>query len=741
MHFHSRSTSGLLVLSSLLAVAAAPVPSASEGGASSSKQSIQSRGEFVGIGMDFVPAFERATDVGAADPETRLSLCVSMPFAQPEALQAFADAVSNPNSPTYRNFITPEEVGERFGLPTATVNEVAAYLAANGFEITMVSKNRTTIQGFATVAQAEAAFHTTIREYTIVPQNNIEPSRFIAFSTEVQLPVHLAPYVIDVSGLETYTRPQPRTTLLTPMLTRGLYNTVGMFTGGFTGSGRGVAISNWDGYRATDYINYINHFALPLPPGGAGSNIVRIPCGGGGAGAGPAGGEGDLDIQMELGMAPLADLKIYDGNQNGNLTAVLAQEVNDNLADIISESWGWNIGVSTASAAHNSHLSMTAQGITYMAASGDNGTNLEPFSYPDYEPEVLSVGGTIANVNNTNGARITEVGWGGSGGGWSNHTNPFNVRPTWQVGTGVPPVNGTNNHRLVPDVGFHAAGNGTGAYQFYTGGGLQGGYIGTSFASPIFAGCLAIIEQDIISLGGLPPNGAGKRRFGRIQDLFYSMNGRPDIWRDITSGANGTLPDGSASTCHAGWDSVTGWGPMDCGSFAAVAACLTGGCGPGTAYCAGDSGDPFVTTFCPCFNFGALGHGCANSADANGAILTATGTANPDNVVFSSSGELPSALSIVLQGTSNVATGLVFGDGVRCVNGTLKRLYTKSAVGGVVTAPVGADPHVRARSAALGDTIPAGGVRYYQVYYRDPNVGFCPNGTFNVSNGYIITWP
>jgi len=277
-------------------------------------------------------------------------------------------------------------------------------------------------------------------------------------------------------------------------------------------------------------------------------------------------------------------------------------------------------------------------------------------------------------------------------------------------------------------------------WTFYTGGGLQGGYIGTSFASPIFAGCLAIIEQDIISLGGLPPNGAGKRRFGRIQDLFYSMNGRPDIWHDITSGANGTLPDGSASTCHAGWDSVTGWGPMDCGSFAAVAACLTGGCGPGTAYCAGDSGDPFVTTFCPCFNFGALGHGCANSADANGAILTATGTANPDNVVFSSSGELPSALSIVLQGTSNVATGLVFGDGVRCVTGILKRIGIKNAVAGTAVYPGPGDPSITSRSAALGDPIAPGSTRYYQSYYRDPLAIFCPPLTFNSSNGIIVQW-
>ena len=738
-------SSSLLVLSTSLVLGAAPSAFSSEGSSSSSKAAATGL-EFAPIGMDPVYGLARATDVGAANPEQMLSLCVSMPYARPEAMQEFVDAVSNPNSPMYRQFITPEEVGERFGLPMDQVNQVADYLRGQGFELTMISKNHTTIIANGTVAQAEAAFHTTIREYTLVPQFSVEPTRFIANSTPVQMPVNLAPLVIDISGLETYTRPMPRTTLLTPALTRGLYNTVNMYNAGNHGEGRAVGISNWDGFRYSNFTLYINHFSLPYPPppGGPTSNIVTIPCGGGGAGSGPAGGEGDLDVQMELGMAPLASIRIYDGTQNGNLGQVLAVEVNDNLTDVISESWGWNLSSSAANACHNSHLSMSAQGITYMAASGDNGTTIEPFSYPDREPEVLIVGGTVANVNSSTGLRISEVGWGGSGGGWSNNSASWNVRPPWQTGTGVPPVNGTNNHRLLPDVGFHAAGSGTGAYQFYANGALQNGFVGTSFASPIFAGMLGIIEQKIISLGGLPPDGHGHRRFGRIQDLIYGMNGRSDIWHDITSGSNGTLPDGTSSTCHAGWDFVTGWGPMDCEAFADAAACMTGGCGPGTAYCTGDSADPLVTTFCPCFNFGALGHGCANSGDANGSVLTATGTTNPDAVVFTATEELPTALSIVLQGTANTPSGLVFGDGIRCVSGTLKRLYTKPASGGTVVAPGPGDPGVRTRSAALGDVIPSGGTRYYQIYYRDANATFCAaptGGTFNVSNAYQITWP
>ena len=138
------------------------------------------------------------------------------------------------------------------------------------------------------------------------------------------------------------------------------------------------------------------------------------------------------------------------------------------------------------------------------------------------------------------------------------------------------------------------------------------------------------------------------------------------------------------------------------------------------------------------------GRGCANSqAGSAGAWLTSSGTTSPDTVVFTSTGELPVALSIVLQGTVELSGGVLYGDGVRCVGGTLKRLYTKNAVGGVVTAPVGGDLSVTARSAALGDPIAPGTTRFYQVYYRDPAPAFCPSplgNTFNTSSGNRIDW-
>jgi len=146
---------------------------------------------------------------------------------------------------------------------------------------------------------------------------------------------------------------------------------------------------------------------------------------------------------------------------------------------------------------------------------------------------------------------------------------------------------------------------------------------------------------------------------------------------------------------------------------------------------------------CPCANEGAAGHGCDNSIASGGARLTYSGMTNPDSLVLSSSGELPTSLSIFMQGNALTQTVTFFGDGIRCVGGTLLRLYAKAASGGVVSAPQPGDPSISARSAALGDPIATGTVRYYQVYYRDASSSFCPppsGSTFNASNGLRVVW-
>jgi hypothetical protein len=159
------------------------------------------------------------------------------------------------------------------------------------------------------------------------------------------------------------------------------------------------------------------------------------------------------------------------------------------------------------------------------------------------------------------------------------------------------------------------------------------------------------------------------------------------------------------------------------------------------SFCFGDGS----TTPCPCANASVgAGRGCDNSSATGGAQLTVVGLAAlaADSLQFTSSFEKPTATSIFLQGSAQVSPAVPFGQGLRCTGGTLKRLFLHAAVGGVASAPTGGDAAVSVQSAALGDPLSAGETRFYQVYYRDPNVlGSCaPDATFNASQALSIVW-
>src|SRR6185369_3471343 len=114
--------------------------------------------------------------------------------------------------------------------------------------------------------------------------------------------------------------------------------------------------------------------------------------------------------------------------------------------------------------------------------------------------------------------------------------------------------------------------------------------------------------------------------------------------------------------------------------FASASLAEWSGCAAlGTPFCLGD----LASSGCPCANVGSWRHCCENSAATGGSRLRASGTTQPDTVQLESTGELATALSIVLQGNTLIAP-VAFGDGVRCVGGTLKRLYVHNAAGGAL---------------------------------------------------------
>jgi hypothetical protein len=206
---------------------------------------------------------------------------------------------------------------------------------------------------------------------------------------------------------------------------------------------------------------------------------------------------------------------------------------------------------------------------------------------------------------------------------------------------------------------------------------------------------------------------------------------------DFPSVAAAGAADGADRRCFVVWQDATAgleFGNIEGGLYDA---------GQYTSFCHAGS-EPLMFD-CPCFNPpSSWGRGCDNGV-TGGAILTCSGLASlaADTMLLTSSSELANALSVFSQGdvVSNTF-GIPFGQGMRCAGGSLKRLYTKTASGGVAVAPTGADPKIHARSASLGDVITAGSPRYYYTYYRQPTVlGGCPSFvTFNTTQTQMAIW-
>ncbi len=218
-------------------------------------------------------------------------------------------------------------------------------------------------------------------------------------------------------------------------------------------------------------------------------------------------------------------------------------------------------------------------------------------------------------------------------------------------------------------------------------------------------------------------------------------------WNGTSWSAVGGNIDGTVWTLKS-FDDGTGVGPQlfaggvfhHAGTLPSENFAAWRGCGGAISkFCFGDGS----IGACPCGNAGLSGRGCDNAVHTGGARLNATGTTNPDTIVLHAGGELPNAPTLVFQGSSALSQPSLFGDGLRCVGGNLKRLFTTSAVGGAINVPDATQMSISARSAALGDPLVPGSVRSYQAWYRDPNLSFCapPSGdAWNLSNAVRIVW-
>jgi hypothetical protein len=148
-------------------------------------------------------------------------------------------------------------------------------------------------------------------------------------------------------------------------------------------------------------------------------------------------------------------------------------------------------------------------------------------------------------------------------------------------------------------------------------------------------------------------------------------------------------------------------------------------CPVGTGFCFGTSG-------CPCGNNGSTGEGCASSLGVGGQLV-AIGhpSITSDSIVLHGS-QMPDSSVLYFQGTT--MTNAPFGDGLRCVAGSVIRLGIEHNVGGISLYPETANAPVSVRGM-----IGAPGTREYQAWYRNA-AAFCTSSSFNLSNGWEIVW-
>ena len=144
-------------------------------------------------------------------------------------------------------------------------------------------------------------------------------------------------------------------------------------------------------------------------------------------------------------------------------------------------------------------------------------------------------------------------------------------------------------------------------------------------------------------------------------------------------------------------------------------------------------------TGCPCapqssFPLPVAG-GCRNSTNQSAVLVSSGAPVVSADTLGITVRNLPPNASCILAQASGSSNAYVFGDGVRCVSGQIRRMGIVAASNGVASwPPPGTDP------IALRGLVPAaGGTRYYYVNYRDV-LPWCTTATFNLTDAQRIVW-
>ena len=495
-------------------------------------------------------AIRTAVDLGPAGDGTTVSLSFSLKVRNQQDLDRLLAQGA---------VVSPAAYASRFGPDPIQVGRAISALRSAGFQATWPAQS-SLITADGPAPAAAALLGVDIESYRL-PNG----STFYASLDAPLLPPALASVVTNVSGLDNYRRTRGFAVHpggLVPTDVLAYYNLKPLRDAGLDGTGQTIVLPEIDDLPN---LNDLNKFASKygLPPFNEVLTIKKNASWGT-----PMKPEGEtvLDLEIIHAVAPKAQLVVYISAPDfGHSARAFDQMVTDHLGSVISESLG-SCEPDTPPGARNVYAAIQdralALGMSHFVSSGDSGAFTCGFdqeaagSFPSTLPTLTAVGGTTV-FESKEGLYFKEYAWGspldqtGGGGGASQ----FYAAPDYQKNVAQSIAHGL---RQVPDVsangdpmtGFHIIFNGK-----------EGQAGGTSAAAPLWAGTIALINQDL-KKKGLREVGFANPAIYWMGDNLAKLNPKP--FHDVTAGNN----LGFAAT--TGWDFATGWGSMDAAALDAA---------------------------------------------------------------------------------------------------------------------------------------------------------------------------
>jgi|HubBroStandDraft_1064217.scaffolds.fasta_scaffold00097_8 subtilase family serine protease len=512
--------------------------------------------------------------VGRLPATQTLRFDIVLPLRDRAGLQSFVQEVQDPASPSYHQFLTPQEFTARFGASQEDWDALVAFAQASGFEIISGTREERDLRLTGTVANIEKAFHVNMGTY----HDLSEDRTFFAVDREptVDLPFQ----IWHITGLDNDSKPHPMyvkksdyakahgidpdkvvshaTTGSGPSASFLGSDMRAAYYGGtaLTGTGQNIALFEFAGTDLADLTTYYKNAGQTEP-----YTPTLISTGGYATSCVDSGSkacddtEQTLDMTQAMGMAPGSTMLymyvcgdvLASGSGNISDTACISAMVSTTAAPLskqISCSWGWT--PADPSTLDPYFEQMASQGQNFFAASGDSSAwSASNEAWPADDANIVSVGGTDLTTSSAAGPWKSETAWADSGGGISPDSIPI---PSWQQLSGVITSSnkGSTTLRNGPDVSANAN------FTFYVCADqttcTANDYGGTSFATPMWAGYLALANQQA---------GANGDTIGFINPILYPAaltSSYGTYFHDITSGSCGTY---SGIT---GYDLCSGWG-------------------------------------------------------------------------------------------------------------------------------------------------------------------------------------